>query len=169
MWTLPLRMHSIAGTFPTLCSCKCYLQLDNFPSTPFTGFALLHYCFAISLPLQYVVWKHCTHQDSARVALWLFFFWDYCQDRAWVKSCCSQTESSLVVKKGEEKGMSIVCDQLVMRWLLSSIYFACSYLKCNAQKAFEKSLATLTCLSNGTLQQSWLWKQDCCVQSETDV
>ena len=142
--------HSSA--FPTLCSCKCCLQLDNFPSTSFTGSALLPHSFFISLPLQCLAWKHCTCQGSARIALWLFSFWGYCEGRAWFKSCCSWTESSLVAKKGEEKGLSMVCHQLVMRWLLSSIYFACSYLKCSGQEAFERTLATLTCLSNGILQ-----------------
>lgn len=75
----------------------------------------------------------------------VFSFWGYCYGRAWVKSCCSWTDQQLKRNRRRE------CQWFVinyMRWLLSSIYFACSYLKFSGWETFDRSLATLTCLSN---------------------
>lgn len=76
-------------------------------------------------------------------------------------------QRSLVAKKGKEKGMSMVCDQLVMRWLLSSICFACSYLKCSGQEAFEETgnsdvpvkwhLTIITAMITGLLHTARNW------------
>lgn len=64
-----LNLVLYACVIPFQLEAASYLQVDNFPPTFFTGSALVNYSFFLFFPLQCLVWKHCTCQDSARTAL----------------------------------------------------------------------------------------------------